>query len=159
MTNPPSSPPPSRDWDKELAEIDRLMAKPPAPAAASAGPAVRPAGSVVAPSKATGKMALATWARVLLGVAIGAGMTQWPYAHSCGFQLALYLGATGGVVLAGLWGMITSWKRRMPIAHTVSLAVALWGGYLAGREILDRTGYAKVTKAWFCSSAPQAGSQ
>src|SRR5437763_15884505 len=36
---------------------------------------------------------VALWARVLLGIAFGALMTQWPYPHGCGPLLFVYLGA------------------------------------------------------------------
>ncbi|HLG06734.1 MAG TPA: hypothetical protein VI383_11365, partial [Gemmatimonadales bacterium] len=87
--------------------------------------------------------------RGALGAALVGAMTQWPYA-SCGLMLYLYLGATAAVVLAGLWGMIASWKRRMPLAHVISIGIALWGALLAGRVIVDRSDYARVPKTWGC---------
>ncbi|HLB54391.1 MAG TPA: hypothetical protein VJK71_04735 [Gemmatimonadales bacterium] len=137
--------PPPRDWEKEMAEIDRLIAK--QPVVPPARPAVQPSSL---PAVRGRHAALTAWLRVLLGVAVAAGMTQWPYAHGCGFQLYLYLAAAGVVVLAGLWGMITSWKRRLALAHVVSLGVTLWGAALAGRVILDRTGYVKQPLSWIC---------
>ncbi|MGQ0701695.1 MAG: hypothetical protein ACT4PM_01015 [Gemmatimonadales bacterium] len=148
MTPPASGSPPPRDWDKELAEIDRLMAK--QPAAPAPVPTSRPTAQP--PSRpTTGRAALGAWLRVLLGAALGVAMTQWPYASDCGLGLVLYLGAASGVVLAGLWAMVASWKRRMPLAHVVALAVLLWGAILVGQVILDRTLYVKVPKTWTCS--------
>ena len=154
MTKPTPPPPPPRDWDKELADIDRLMGKQPVappPARRPAESSSVPAGRPPVPS---GRSRLGAWLRVLLGVAIGVGMAQWPYAHGCGLMLYLYFGAGGVVVLAGIWGMHTSWKRRMALAHVLSLAVALWGVFLSGKVILDRTGYVKAPKSWFCSASP-----
>jgi hypothetical protein len=150
---------PGRDWDKELADIDKIIAKtppaqlaaqsgggPPAPASSPGAPARAPAGSVPVGRKA----ALSTWLRVLLGVALAAGMTQWPYFHACGPALFLYLGSIGVVGLAGLWGAVSSWRRRMGLAHTISLLVLLAGGVLAASEVLPRIGYSKRTATWFC---------
>ena len=145
-----------RDWDKEMAEIDKVLAKsPPARLTerpSASGPPAAPApprgGSVAGP---TGRRAvLATWFRVGLGVALAAGMTQWPYFHACGTALFLYLGAIGMVGLSGIWGMVTSWRHRMGLAHTVSLVVLLWGGILAAAAVLPRNGYAKRTATWIC---------
>lgn len=144
--------PQPRDWDKEMAEIDKIIAGTP-PAKVTAGssapaPASRQTPAVAAP--ASGRAALWTWLRVGLGVALGIGMTQWPYFHACGTALFIYLGAIGTVSLAGIWGMVSSWRRRMGVAHTVALLVFLWGGYLAASEILPRTGYAKRAATWLC---------
>ena len=157
MTGPP------RDWDKELAEIDKIIAKQPAggagPAAALPAPAASPRGAQPTASRATsGSVApartrrtiLTTWIRVLLGVVVAAGVTQWPYPHACGLALYGYLAAAGGVVLAGLWGAVTAWRRRMGLAHTLALLVAVWGGVLVGKAVLDRMSYAKVPLAWTC---------
>jgi hypothetical protein len=77
-------------------------------------------------------------------------MTQWPYAHRCGLLLYLYAGAAGVVALAGIWGAVTAWKRRLPLAHVVSVLVALWGLALAGKVVLDRTDYVKTPLSWTC---------
>lgn len=152
--------PPPRDWDKELAEIDKIIAKQPLPVPApSAGPKAE--GPAPAPSRRAAaapahveaphhRLVLTTWLRVVLALVVAAAMTQWPYAHGCGLQLVWYLGAAAGVILAGLWGTVISWRRRMPGAHVVSLLVTLWGGYLAGKVVLDRTGYVKDTLTWQC---------
>lgn len=157
--------PPPRDWDKELAEIDKIIAKTPAlpaptPSAAPPGPGRAPAPSR-RPAEGPGfsetprhRLVLTTWLRVILGLVVAAAMTQWPYAHGCGLQLVWYLGAAAGVILAGMWGTVISWKRRMPGAHVVSLLVTLWGAYLAGKVVLDRTGYAKVQRTWSCAANP-----
>lgn len=145
-----------RDWDKEMAEIDKIMAKsPPAQLterSSAAGPptAVAPARSAPVASSTGRRAALATWLRVGLGVALAAGMTQWPYFHACGTALFLYLGALGMVGLSGVWGMITSWRHRMGLAHTISILVLLWGGILAAATVLPRNGYARLTATWMC---------
>ena len=151
MTGPP------RDWDKELAEIDKLMAKPasaaPPPVAAPAGrpaaPAPRSAGPPALPAPARGS-ALSVWIRVLLGVVLAGAMTQWPYGTQCGTPLFLYTGASGMVGLAGLWAAGASWRRRMGLAHIIALGVTLWGLVLVAAIVLPRIGYARVGATWFC---------
>jgi hypothetical protein len=153
---------PPRDWDKELAEIDKIIAKqpaggspaptgtggPPLPAPRGAAAPASRAGSAVAP--AGRRSVLTAWIRVLLGLAVAVGVWRWPYAHSCGLSLYGYLAAAGGVVLAGLWGTVTSWKRRLATAHTISLLVTLWGALLVGKVIADRTSYPRHPSTWSC---------
>lgn len=145
-----------RDWDKEMAEIDKIMAKaPPAQltersSAGSAPAAAAPARGVGVAGPTGRRAVLATWLRVGLGVALAVGMTQWPYFHACGTALFVYLGAVGMVSLSGVWGMVTSWRHRMGLAHTISLLVFLWGGVLAAATVLPRNGYAKRTATWIC---------
>jgi hypothetical protein len=142
-----------RDWDKELAAIDKVIARSPASPPGAAQPATRPTGAVAgppAPRPVSRGAALATWLRVILGLTLAAAMTQWPYAHDCGLNLFLYLGAAGVVVVAGLWSSISSWYRRLGWAHALSLLVVLWGGYLTLSEVLPRIGYAKHIAFWTC---------
>ncbi len=139
-----------RDWDKELAAIDKVMARPAAP---GAKPAVQGGGGPVAalPAAPVGRRAaLFTWVRVLLAVAVAAGMAQWPYLHDCGTSLFIYLGAVATVIIAGLWSSVTSWQRRMGLAHSIALGVTLWGVLLGAQAILPRIGYAKVVAHWWC---------
>lgn len=146
--------PPPRDWDKELADIDRLIAKqpvapPPVPAGAPGARPAAPSGRR-APEPPRHRAVLTAWLRVLLALGAAAAMTQWPYAHRCGLPLYLYVGAAAAVAVAGIWGAVTAWKRRMPLAHFVSLLVALWGAGLVGRVVLDRTDYVKTPLPWTC---------
>ena len=144
--------PADRDWDKELADIDKVIARSPAP---SAGPPALPAGQApasraVAPVPGGKRATLWTWTQVILGGLLAVGMTQWPYAHGCGIKLFLYLGAAGLVVVAGLWGSLSSWRRRMGLAHTLAMLVVLTGLVLVAREVLPRVGYAKQASTWMC---------
>lgn len=141
-----------RDWDKELADIDKVIARMPSQGASPAGsaPAALPAGRP-APMPGGGKLAVfTTWLRVALGVALAVGITQWPYASACGLNLIVYLGAIGVVIVAGLWSAVSSWRRRLGLAHTLSLLVLLWGLLLAAREVLPRAGYARQVRTWSC---------
>ena len=143
-----------RDWDRELAEVDRLLNQLPthqAEQAAAAAAAKRtPAAPANQPAGTSSRQWIGTWARVTLGLLIGIGMTQWPYTHGCGFKLFVYLGGVTTVVVAGLWSSLTSWKRRMGAAHVLSQGLVIWGLILAAREILPRIGYAKDAATWFC---------
>lgn len=146
--------PEPRDWDKELAEIDRLMAATP-PAQAKGGrdqPGVPAAGPArpAPPARAGRRSAIGAWVRVGLGVVLAAAMTQWPYVHSCGLALFLYLGAVGVVLVAGGWAAVSSWRQRMGFAHVVSLLVMLWALILAAAVVLPRVGYAREAAAWWC---------
>lgn len=141
--------PQERDWDKELADIDKVIAR--TPAGPAPVPAAQGKGAPALAAPAGGRRAvLTTWLRVLLGAVLGIAMTQWPYSHGCGIKLFLYLGAAGAVVVAGLWSSISSWKRRLGLAHTVALLVTLGGLVLLAREVLPRVGYAKQISTWMC---------
>ncbi|MFZ5623449.1 MAG: hypothetical protein ACOY71_03325, partial [Gemmatimonadota bacterium] len=99
-----------RDWDKELAEIDKLLGQQPAPGAPAdkaVGPAARPSapGSgqrALPPARAGAKEAIGTWFRVVLGVLLAGAVWIWPYPNHCGLNLYLYLGAAVLVVVTGL---------------------------------------------------------
>ena len=144
-----------RDWDKELAEVDRLLNQLPshreeqvaAQAAKRAQPAARP-GGVSAPDGGGGR--IGTWARVGLGMLLGIGMPLWPYDHTCGVKLFVYLGGVLTVVVAGVWSSLSSWKRRMGTAHLLSQLLVIWGLVLTAEVLLPRFGYAKSPATWFC---------
>lgn len=145
-----------RDWDKELAEIDKILAKgpvaPPAnapvPKGIASGPPAPAPRAVAAPSNRSS--VLGTWARALAGAVLAGAMTQWPYAHACGVPLLLYALAAGAVVVAGVWGASASWRSRIPAAHIVSLVVAGWGVGLLASVVLPRIGYAAEQLVWVC---------
>src|SRR5881409_357843 len=125
-----------KDWEKEMAEVDRLLKKlpygEPTPSASSA-PTVRKMPAVAPPGAdltAAGQW-LGTWARVVLGLLIGIGMTQWPYTHGCGLRLIVYL---------------------FGVAHVLSQGLIIFGLVLAAREVLPRIGYAKAEAPWLCPS-------
>jgi hypothetical protein len=143
-----------RDWDKELAEVDRLLNQLPshreeqvsAQASKRAQPAARPGGAAADP----GGGRIGTWARVGLGLLLGIGMPLWPYDHACGIKLFLYFGGVLTVIVAGVWSSLSSWKRRMGRAHLLSQLLVIWGLVLAAEVILPRWGYAKEAATWFC---------
>ncbi|HVM41884.1 MAG TPA: hypothetical protein VMT77_00170 [Gemmatimonadales bacterium] len=158
----------TRDWDKEMAQIDKLIASgaadrtPPAAAPAAAAPAARArAAAPAAPAGVKRSSVVFTWVRLILGLAAGIGMTQWPYERGCGVLLFVYLAAVGGVIVAGLWSAVSSWRTRSAFAHALSLGLVCWGGLLGAREVLPRVGYARTSAAWFCpaGSAPAPGTR
>jgi hypothetical protein len=151
-----------RDWDKELREVDRLIAKnlpqadpslgrhAPAPRPGSAAPSHPATGHALPAARASAGQWLGTWVRVGLGLLIGIGMTQWPYTHGCGLKLMFYLVGVVAVIAAGVWSGLSSWRRRLGVAHVLSQVLIVWGLVLAAREFLPRTGYAKAAATWLC---------
>jgi hypothetical protein len=76
-------------------------------------------------------------------------MLVWPYTHACGLKLVFYLIGATTVTIAGVWSALTSWKRRLGIAHTLSIILIVWGLALAGRQLLPRV-YGKTPVPFFC---------
>lgn len=142
-----------RDWDKELAAIDKVIAKgggaAPAPVPARQGGAP-PAAPAPAGRLVTRRAAFTTWIRAAMGVLVAAAVLQWPYAHRCGLGLMLYLGAAGMVVVAGAWTMLVSWQRRQGWAHLAGLGVLLGGFALVASIVLPRIGLAAAALPWLC---------
>jgi len=153
-----------RDWDREMREVDRLLAKLPEadPALGRGVPTVpvspRPglgvgAGGTLPASPARGRAWITTWMRVGLGLALAIGMLVWPYSHACGLKLVFYLIGATAVTVAGVWSALTSWKRRLGIAHTLSIILIIWGLGLADRQLLPRL-YGKTPVPFFCPEPP-----
>lgn len=142
-----------RDWDKELAEIDKMLGAG-TPSSRSPAPAPRPARAPAPAGAPHGPVTRRTrwgaWLRVALGVALAAGIAVWPYPAACGVGLAAHLGVIGTTMLTGIWGARTTWRHRMGLAHVLSLAAVLVGLTAAAAVLLPRVGYAKAAAAWFC---------
>jgi hypothetical protein len=160
-----------RDWDKELAKIDKqlgslkdedLLPRPQAtPAKLPAKSGVAPAKSGGAPAKSSsphatapataaagvpaerGTNAWAVYARLTISVALGVAMVVWPYPSRCGGGLAAYLAAVVVVITSGVWSAVWTWRHRASHAHILSLLLILWGLVLGSVEVLPRAGYAK----------------
>ena len=155
-----------RDWDKEMADVDRLLkrlpgADPTLGRASGGEPTVRkPAaapgsqwsGGAAPPSA---RERVGTWAKVALGVLVGIGIAPgvWPYSHGCGLRLIFYLLGATTVIAAGLWASLASWKRRLGFAHVVSQILIVWGILLVTREVLPRVG-ARAEALWLCPDVP-----
>jgi hypothetical protein len=143
MTEPP------RDWDRELADIDRVIEKGPGP---TATPARLPAPGP--PPVVKGSVAI-TWFWVALALLLAVALPLWPYGKECGLQFFFYLGAAALALLAGGAGAVSSWAARRGLAHVLSLLVMVWAGALGAREVLPRIGYAAQSKAWLCPATPE----
>lgn len=145
-----------RDWDKELAKIDRVVAK-----QSSSPPPVAPGGTspppvAPAPAAARGRSVALTWFWVVLGLALAIALPIWPYEKSCGLRLMFFLGAIAITTVAGVVAALASWAHRRGLAHVLSLLIVGWAGVLAAREVLPRIGYAKQSSTWVCSAEPAA---
>lgn len=153
-----------RDWDKELADIDRVIDKhgvppsgaPPALPPAPGGTAAR-VPAPVAPGVARGSVAM-TWFWVTLAVVLAAALPLWPYGKTCGLQLFFYLGAAALALLAGVAGAVHSWRTRRGVAHLLALVAVAVVGVMGAREVLPRIGYAAEAQTWLCPSTPEPAS-
>jgi hypothetical protein len=161
----------NRDWDKELAKVDKQLAAlsddallGPTPVQLPGRPAAPPgAGQRVSAGSAGDVRPTTSWgvyARLTLSVALGVGMVLWPYPARCGAGLAGYLAAVLVVVTSGVWSSVWTWRHRASHAHTLSLLIILWGLILGSIEILPRVGYAKPDAGhpatWACPAGPIA---
>jgi hypothetical protein len=151
-----------RDWDREMAEVDKLLARLPEadPTLGRGVPTVPRSPRASGPAAAHGTphpgggSAAATWLRLGLGLALGIGMLVWPYRHICGVKEMFYLTGVGAVIVAGLWSGVSSWRRRLGFAHLLAQVLLIWGLVLAAREVLPRIGYAKTGGTFFCPEPP-----
>jgi hypothetical protein len=135
-----------RNWDKELANIDKAIARQPAPTA----PAVGTARPIPQPSR---RFVALTWFWTALALILAIALPLWPNDKSCGLRLVFYLGAAGIALLMGVLGALSSWSYRRGLAHLLSLLVIVWAGVMAVREILPRAGYARQELTWSCPEA------
>ena len=144
----------TRDWNKELAKIDRQLESLSDEALLPAKTASTPMAKAEAVEKQRTTSTFGVMARLTLAVALGVGIYFWPYAARCGPGLFAYLAAVGVVMGAGIWTSIWTWRHRSARGHLLSLLVILWGGVLGAQEILPRLGYAIPTEAhpstWMC---------
>jgi hypothetical protein len=156
-----------RDWDKELAKVDRQLASlsdeallPETRAkadAAKGAKGVRGGGTAALPAD-TGDVRGGTpwgvYVRLALSVALAVGIVMWPYQSRCGLGLAGYLAGVAVVTASGIWSSIWTFRHRASRSHTLSLLITLWGLILGAIEILPRLGYAKPNAqhpaAWTC---------
>jgi len=162
----------SKDWDKELAKVDKQLASmsddallgptpvqlPGKPAAPPAKGAKKAAPPPAVPGEPRGTSSVGVYARLTLSVALGVAMVIWPYPARCGAGLGAYLAAVVVVVASGIWSSIWTWRHRASRAHTLSLLLILWGLVLGSVEVLPRIGYARPDpmrpSGWACTAAP-----
>jgi len=146
-----------RDWDKEMAKIDKQLESVSDKALTGKGDtagtrAQLPAGPLPKEPKKTSTLGVFT--RLVLAVALGIAMVFWPYSIRCGVGLFGYLFASAVVVVAGVWTSVWTWRHRAAQGHILSLLLVAWGLILAAEAILPRTGYARTDSAhpavWMC---------
>jgi len=165
-----------RNWEAELAKIDKqlasvsdeaLLAESKAVAPAKSAGRTVPAPTIAAPARSAGPALAAPsagawrgWVRVAIAVGAAAGLMFWPWPTLCGGPLIGFTLATGAVALLGIWSAIGTWRHRLGLAHVASLLVVVWGLAMGAREVLPRVGYAAPTPArsegWSCP-APSVG--
>ncbi len=166
-----------RNWEAELAKIDKqlasvsdeaLLAESKAVVPAKTGARTIAAPTVAAPARSAAPSAGVPaagawkgWVKVAIAVGAAAGLMFWPWPAQCGGALIGFTAATGAVSLLGLWSAIGTWRHRLGLAHVASLLVVVWGLVLGAREVLPRAGYAIPTaersEGWSCpapSGAP-----
>lgn len=141
----------TRDWDKEMAKIDKQLESASDaqlfPEKKAASPAQK---TQVAADRAEAK----SWpaiVRLALSVALGVGILFWPYANRCGLGLSGYLIAVTAVAVSGVWSAVWTWRHRAGRAHALSILLMAWGLVLGATEILPRIGYAKQALTWSCT--------
>lgn len=100
-------------------------------------------------------MAIGVWARLLLVAALAGTLPLWPYDRTCGFGVISYLAAGAVIVAGGVWVTVWTWRARNAVAHSIALALILWGLILVGHPVLERVGYARTDPTnppqWWCS--------
>ncbi len=121
------------------------------PSGAAPGPVSQRRPSATSFAQPGGNSRAGTWGRISLGVLVAVAMLQWPYDHSCGLDLGFYLTAVAMVLVTAGWASACSWKNRMPVAHSVSQILLLWGFVLGAGQVLPRVGYAKDLATWRCA--------
>jgi hypothetical protein len=165
---------PDRDWEKELAEIDRRLAATPtepgvAPPPAGRAPVkARPAPApVAAPSRDAGlatpapvaarrhwKATAGLLVRLVITAVLLAGVVIWPYETRCGPWLAGYLATIGVTALSAVWTSVASWRHRGALIHVLSLGMLVTAAVYGAIEVLPRVGYALPDPAhpamWAC---------
>jgi hypothetical protein len=150
-----------RDWDKELAEIDKLMGAP-APSAQGKGvaqPVARQSegasrpGQTVAPQASRPRIRPVTlWLITLLGPIGAAGLAIWPYPKACGISLGVYLVGLLAVWGASIWAMRTAWAAQRAAAMVIGVLTLIASLTLVALEVLPRVGYARTSLTWTCST-------
>jgi hypothetical protein len=139
-----------RDWDKDLAAVDKAIESWKATTPGTSPSAARPTPVVVAKAAEPRKGAMSTWLRVALVLAFAVAVPFWPYPRECGINLILYMSVISLLVIAGVWGAASSWGRRLGNAHVLSLLTVVWGLALIAAEVLPRIGYAAHQARWMC---------
>jgi hypothetical protein len=141
----------NRDWEKELAKIDKQLES---VSDAQLFPEKKSASPAQQAQVASDRATTPSWpaiVRLALSVALGVGILFWPYANRCGIGLAGYLAVVTAVATSGLWSAVWTWRHRTGRAHALSILLIVWGLVLGATEVLPRIGYAKQALPWSCT--------
>lgn len=132
-----------RDWNKELAKIDKQLESVSDEALFPAKQ--EPAGKVKAERQEQQRTtsSLPALARLGLATLLGVAILFWPYDARCGVGAAAYLAAIGVVGIGGIWSAVWTWRHRAGRAHALALLLILWSLVLGAMDVLPRIGYAK----------------
>lgn len=147
-----------RNWDKELSEIDKLIASSPEPPARPAPVPGRAAPAASAPVRPVApplrrRDRAGTWILVLLALALGVALVLWPRFKECGLGLGYFLAADVMLLIVALVAARSAWTRRQGLAHLLAL-IGIAGAFVIGaREVLPRVGYARVAATWTCPAS------
>ncbi|HMS01694.1 MAG TPA: hypothetical protein PKE51_01910 [Gemmatimonadaceae bacterium] len=164
-----------RDWEKELAKIDRQLAsisdeelsRPSAPPAGGAGVPPPSRAAVTAPAArvpltaapagaSSGKAKAWAWTKVTLAATAAVGLWVWPFPARCGPPLIGLVAAAGATALLSLWSARGTWRHRLGVGHVLSLVAFASALVLGAREVLPRVGYAMPTfdrpATWSCQA-------
>jgi hypothetical protein len=137
-----------RDWDREMADIDKAIAR--------QQPAGTPAAAPGTPPPARRRFVALTWFWTALAILLAVALLLWPYDKNCGIRLIFFLGAGGLALLAGVLGALAAWAHHRGLAHLLSLFVIALTAVVVLREILPRAGYARESKDWTCPAPAPA---
>ena len=137
------------DWNRKLREIEREYdGLPPEPSPSAQR--TKKMAEQEARDRVSRRWVLV---RTVLVLALSVAIVFWPYESACGLELGGYLAAISTVALGGVWIATLSWRHRMPLTHTLSMVVVIWGLAILARETLPRVGYARpdaARAAWRC---------
>lgn len=136
-----------RDWDRELANIDKAIAK---QQPAGTGPVQT--GSP--PPTGQRRFVALTWFWTGIALLLAVALLLWPFDRNCGIRLIFFIGAGALALLAGVIGALTSWAHHRGLAHLLSLLVIVWAAVMVAGQILPRAGYAKEARDWTCPPPP-----
>jgi len=140
-----------RDWDKELAKIDKQIESVADAQLFPQKPDARPSEIKRVEEQ---RAATSSWPAILrltLSVALGMGVLLCPSGKRWGFGLSGYLIAVAAVIGSGVWSATWTWRHRTGRAHALSVLLIVWGLVLGATEVLPRIGYAKQPLPWSCS--------
>ena len=141
----------TRDWDKELAKIDKQLES---VSDSQLFPEKKDASPTQKAAIAADRASTSSWPAILrltLSVVLGVAILFWPYANRCGVGLAGYLFGVSAVAASGVWSAVWTWRHRVGRAHALSILLIVWGLVLGATEILPRIGYAKQSLSWSCT--------